>query len=212
MNVTFSQPVADALSEDQQSRFSDEVHLWYEKAANLINVQSPLTFTVKVAPAHYGATGLGGFAHNKHTIDLNLSTALFDLALEKGIPTAVPHETHHVVRGYLGDSWKGSAIEAAIAEGLASVFETEVSGIITSMSSYQDEVTGWVGEMMELGPDWSYSDWFTGPNKGRWYVGYKVGRYIVDRAIRNAPNETAVTLVNATPKEILRMAGFTAVK
>lgn len=208
MYVKYSPEIAESLSDTQQEEFERVTTYWFHETRSRVDVSDNMVFTVKPSPVEYDATGLGGYCRNATNIDLKLTVSLFGLAKERGVPTAVPHECHHAVRGYHGDTWQGSIMEAVVAEGLASAFESEVSGIQAPMSQYPPEVDEWLEEIKAVGEDWDYREWFSGPNKGRYHLGYKVGKYIVDRALENRPDQTSGHLVHEDAEEILSMANI----
>lgn len=206
MHVRYSPELAESLTNTQQEEFERITTYWFHETRRRIDVPDNMVFTVKPSPIEYGATGLGGFCRNATNIDLRLTVSLFGLAKEEGIPIAVPHECHHAVKGFHGETWQGPIMEAVIAEGLASAFESEVSGIQSPMSQYPPEVNEWLEEIKAVGDDWDYHEWFSGPNEDRYHIGYKVGKYIVDKALENRPDQTAGQLVHESTEEILNTA------
>lgn len=208
MHLEYSPEITENLGDTQQEKLERTVAHWFRETRRRIDVSEDMIFTVKPSPVEYDATGLGGFCRNATNIDLRLTVSLFELAKGTGIPIAVPHECHHAVRGYHGDTWQGSIMEAVVAEGLASAFESEVSGQQAPMSKYPPEVKEWLEEIKTVGEDWDYREWFSGPSNGRFHVGYKVGKYIVDRALANYPGQTAGQLIHESTEEILGMANI----
>ncbi|MEL6188381.1 MAG: hypothetical protein AAFU79_27475 [Myxococcota bacterium] len=69
------------------------------------------------------------------------------------------------------------------------------------------DVADWVSELMALPVDANYRKWmYYNPDNGRELIGYRVGTYLVDRAIA-ASDETPVALVDMSTEEIPRLAG-----
>jgi len=147
---------------------------------------APGTIAWTADPSHVG--GVAGVA------DRHLRHTLF-------------HEMHHLVRGwtFYGGRQPTGFMEGVVSEGLATVFARDAAGDKAPWSEYPDEVTTWVGELIELPPDANYSEWmFLHPDGRRW-IGYKAGTYIVDRAVE-AAKTTAAALVRTPWEEILRLA------
>jgi hypothetical protein len=73
---------------------------------------------------------------------------------EKWLASALFHELHHQVRGWLmvGGGGPHRVIHAAVCEGLATAFERDETGVIPPWGMYGPEVSDWVkGEGDDLG-------------------------------------------------------------
>ena len=115
------------------------------------------------------------------------------------------HELHHLAR-LSALPPNGGYIDAMITEGLATAFERDFGGARPLWGLYPDDVGGWVKEVRALPPKAPRKDWMFQHPDGRRWIGYKVGTYLVDRAMR-ASGKSAVDLVAAPTGEILRLAG-----
>jgi hypothetical protein len=141
------------------------------------------------------------------------------------------HETHHAVRAQLLTEAKPHPLgpespvdrsllvpprtdwlaQIAIEEGLANRFQRDLSpgGGGLGWDDYAGvPVAEWAGELVAAGRG-SYLDWFFRLPDGRTHVGYRVGAYLVETAVRNT-GRSAADLVGTPVSEVLRLAGYPA--
>ena len=113
------------------------------------------------------------------------------------------HELHHLVRDKRVH--RTTLMDSVITEGMASAFERDAAGLDVPWARYSKEVEAWVEEVRALPPDTPRRDWLFRHPDGRRWVGYKVGTYLVDRAMR-ATGRSAAELVTEPTKDIVRWA------
>jgi hypothetical protein len=114
------------------------------------------------------------------------------------------HEFHHLVRdSAVGEDQR--LLDRVVTEGLATVFERDFAGPPPPWGMYPDDVETWVAEILALPADAPRSQWMVRHPDGRRWIGYKVGTYLVDRAIR-ASGRSAAALVSSSTDDILRLA------
>jgi hypothetical protein len=112
------------------------------------------------------------------------------------------HEWYHLVRE--GKFSPQTLAEQAVNEGLATAFERDFGGAPTPWGAYPPEVAAWTTELLAQGPAPSSRAWmYTHPDGRRW-IGFKVGTYLADRAVRQSglslaqlaaePTERIITL------------------
>lgn len=112
------------------------------------------------------------------------------------------HEWYHLVRE--GKFSPQTLAEQAVNEGLATAFERDFGGAPTPWGAYPTEVGAWTTELLAQGPAASSRAWmYTHPDGRRW-IGFKVGTYLADRAVRQSglslaqlagePTERIITL------------------
>jgi hypothetical protein len=141
------------------------------------------------------------------------------------------HESHHALRARLVADAKPNPIgpespvdrsllvpartdlliQIALEEGLATRFENDLCPGAEALG-WQDytgtPIAEWTEELIAAGHG-SYPDWFFDLPDGRRHVGYRVGAYVVDEAIRTS-GRSAADLVGEPVPDILRLAGFAA--
>jgi len=161
-------------------------------------------------------------------VDPDRAVSTADIARSRLRPTFV-HESHHALRARLVADAKPNPlgpespvdrsllvpartdrlIQIAIEEGLANRFENDLCPGAPSLG-WQDyagkPVEAWTEELIAAGRG-SYLEWFFDLPDGRRHVGYQVGAFVVDAAIRRS-GRSAADLVGASIAEILRLAGF----
>lgn len=129
-----------------------------------------------------------------------------------GLRRALFHEVHHIVRGWTLE--EGSAgtrmIDAAVAEGLATVFERRSAPAVKDLpwGQYDPETAPALVEEIRKIPDQDeYGTWMFEHPDGRIYIGYRAGTFVVDEAIRKT-GSSAADLVKTPTDRILEMAGL----
>ena len=113
------------------------------------------------------------------------------------------HEFHHLVRGSTGTG--ATFFDRAITEGLATAFERDFASGSVPWGAYAEDVETWIEEIRSWSSDASREEWMSRhPDRQRW-LSYKVGTYLVDRAMK-ASGRSSADLVSVSTDEILRMA------
>ena len=125
---------------------------------------------------------------------------------ERELRATLLHEFHHLVRGCCGDAQFTSFMDHVITEGMATVFERDVAGVDPPWGKYPDEVADWVTELMALPTYPPRGQWMSRHPDGRRWIGFKVGTYLVDQAIR-ASGKSAAELAS-TPTDEIRSSEF----
>jgi hypothetical protein len=114
------------------------------------------------------------------------------------------HELYHMVRDAVGPP--RSLVDLAIDEGLATVFERDFGTGTVPWGEYPPNAAEWTTEFLVLPPEAPRQQWMVRHFDGRRWIGYKVGTYLVDRAIQ-ASGRSVTDLVTVTTEEIIRWAG-----
>ncbi|EKE11367.1 MAG: hypothetical protein ACD_15C00100G0003 [uncultured bacterium] len=126
------------------------------------------------------------------------------------------HEMHHVCRGYVGELPEGEEhilIGSIISEGLADSFAAEQypsAHILRKNDVDFSEIGGWLGKIKEVMWNKERADdsWLYGGKGKPAMLGYKIGRFIIQKVKENNQNADSVKLVNSSPKEILELSGI----
>ncbi len=161
-------------------------------------------------------------------VDPDRAVSTVDIAQARLRPTFV-HESHHALRARLVADAKPNPlgpespversllvpartdwlIQIAIEEGLANRFEHDLCPDAASLG-WQDytgtPIEAWTEELIAAGRG-SYLDWFFDLPDGRQHVGYGVGAYVVDEAIRGS-GRSAADLVGTSVIDLLQFAGI----
>ena len=159
-------------------------------------------------------TGTGGATLTKHRIALSFDPKFEGDKAEQiaDLKGSYYHEAFHTVQGWTFEDTKGkeiSAIEEAIYEGAATVFERERAGTEPLWGAVDDEDTmhKWLDEIRRLPLDYDSRKYkFYDPDTGRRWILYRVGTYIVYRTLRNNPELRVENIATKGPHEILSLA------
>ncbi|MBO6728934.1 MAG: hypothetical protein JJ884_10130 [Maricaulis sp.] len=128
-----------------------------------------------------------------------------EVAARDGLAGTFAHELHHLRRGWtIEGNHYGPGIQiATINEGLAVIFAESITGVSKPGNMQPDEPTSleWAREIRELPVDADYGTWMFQHPDGRMGVGYRTGRFLVQRAMENSGLDI-VALSEQTPDEI----------
>lgn len=157
--------------------------------------------------------GTGGFAAAKNRIVLAFDPYFADKDSQfEDLRGSLYHECFHLVQDWTGETTQNRdvpAIENAIMEGAATVFERERTGAIPLWSDYSDleDIERTISHVKELGSDYDWQKWkFYDPDTDTRWILYKTGVYIVDAAlVGNDLSIEDVAHMGAT--EILKASG-----
>ena len=114
------------------------------------------------------------------------------------------HVLHHLVR----DSAVGrrsAASRSGRHRGPRDGLKRDFAGPPTPWGAYPDDVGSWVAEILALPANAPSREWMYRHPDGRRWIGYKVGTYLVDRAIR-ASGRSAAALASSSTDDIVRLA------
>jgi hypothetical protein len=159
-------------------------------------------------------TGTGGFAAEANKIIISYDPKFADKKRqEEDLIATVFHEGFHLAQGYNGERFNQdnplSALDEAIYEGAATVFERERTGNNPPWGKYLDDETmqKWVVELSRLPLKYDWRKWkFLNPKTNERWIMYRTGAYIVDRALKFNKSLKIEDLVHKTPAEIIRLA------
>jgi hypothetical protein len=107
------------------------------------------------------------------------------------------HEFYHLVRETSFEVV--SLTDQAMDEGLATAFERDFGGAPVPWGEYPDDVAVWTKEFLALPVDAPREQWMFKHPDGRRWVGYKVGAYLADRAVRATGRSLAQLATVPTP-------------
>lgn len=188
-------------------------HAYREAKQLLPLVSNHLNILVQPSTDVIPETGETGMALHKDLLTLQInpwSEKGLDWIINTYLRGTVFHEIHHCTR-YKTFDRQTSLLDETIIEGLATAFERDHAGSKPLWGDYSEiPITEWTEELLahKDETDFDYLKWFFATDDGRRWLGYRVGTYIVDQALENHPEETPASLVHASSKDIVSMAGF----
>jgi hypothetical protein len=155
--------------------------------------------------------GVGGYTHDSTFVEIK-----FDEKIPYGVEKlkeyllqTVFHELNHAAR-YATTEYDSSFMNYVITEGLATVFERDYAESDALYAQYEDDETMqlWLAEIKN--GDWDKKDelFFDNPD-GRKWIGYKVGTWLIDKAVKNS-GKTVVDLTSLPCGDIVKFAGIEA--
>lgn len=176
----------------------------------LSNVEPDVTYIVQeaawMAPPE---VGVGGSTYTSKLILLSFDndSPHNDQKLLKLLREAVFHEVNHAAR-YQVPFWHNTVLDAAIMEGLATVFERDKADSTPPWGKYKvAEVRKWLKEIRSLKGHDRWHDYFYKNPDGRRWIGYKTGTWIVDQAMHTS-GKTIEELTMMDAKDILKLASL----
>lgn len=180
-----------------------------EIRALLPDMRRRLNLVVSAGEGVIPETGEVGFAASPDIVNWKVdpSRGVAAVAREHLRPTLF-HELHHCVRliripSYYTQDW----YDGSVFEGLATVFERE-SGYSPPFGEYpEDEIESWARELFAQPVDDTFDHWkFQHPDGRRW-ISYRVGAWVVDRAVARS-GRSAADLVWEPTRSIVELAGL----
>jgi len=160
-------------------------------------------------------TGIGGYAYSSDIITISLDPNFDDKEKqEANIRPTLFHESFHLSQRFTGEDGPFSAIDNALYEGMATVFERDYAGVFEPYGDYrqisEEKLKQWAEELRTLSAEVFaeeevYSKWkFYHPKlKERW-IAYRTGAWLVDEVLKK--NElTILDLRTKKAADILSM-------
>lgn len=200
-------------NESAEKQLESSISEYYDEVCELL---PGLPKTVKIYFGDYDIlpeSGVGGFAYSQDTLTISIDPDFKDKTKQlQDIRPTIFHEVFHQYQNYTGESGPFSAIENAIYEGMATVFEREYVGVWQPFGDYrkttEDRLKQWQQDLQQLSlEDFqnTYNAWkFYHPElEERWIV-YKVGTWIIDQVLENQ-HLTILDLSEKTAAEVLEL-------
>lgn len=170
-----------------------QVHLIVETGAAVIDVTGEVGFTASPTRIHWTVDPARGV----------LSVAQAHLG------HMLLHEAHHAVRLQRFPSiYAADWYEASVMEGLATAFQRANSDYVAPWGQYpQDQIEQWAQELFAQPMDDRYQEWKFQHADGRRWIAYRVGTWVVDRAVHRS-GRSAADLVWEPTASIVALAGL----
>ena len=165
----------------------------------------------------YGEDGVTGSAIASDKIKLGINPDVDDRSKQFAkIRSLIFHEGFHLAQGFYLEGRQFSAVESAVYEGCATIFERDYAASSPAWGDYSKEddktLRRWYEEMKSVTAEqyfepsgetwkkWAFYDTETGEG---WRV-YKVGTWLVDEVLKKG-NVSVVELSSKTADEIVRL-------
>lgn len=170
--------------------------------------------TIQIYFSDYGIlpdSGVGGYAYAHDIITISIDPDFADKKKQaKEVRSTVFHESFHILQNFTGESGPFSAIQNAVYEGMATVFEREYCDIWQPYGDYretsEEKLKEWTESIQNLSLEEfenSYSDWkFFHPKLQERWIMYKVGTWIIDQVLHEH-KLTILDLSTKTADEVL---------
>ena len=206
-------PEAAPVSFDESTRrwMVDTVHA-VEREVRLLLPGLPQRIVVSVEHFDVDLTQVGGVAGRAErpgfvTILISDSSWTDVAALQASLKASVFPEFHHLIRGWtIAENRFGPGVQIAVVnEGLAQVFAELYSGTSYARFNYPSNAEEWLREILALPVDANYNDWMNDHPDGPVAIGYRIGRYVVHRAMERS-GLSILDLSLLTPAEVLSLS------
>lgn len=193
-------------NEQVDRSFEKDIAKYYDEARMLL---TDIPESVKIYFSDYGILdycGVGGYAYARDIITISIDPNFLDKPRQRdAIRPTIFHESFHLFQDYTGESRQYTALEGAVYEGMATVFEREHAGVFEPYGDYRhtpaENLKSWAEKLKKFGTEFQnkdiYEAWkFYHPElKERW-IAYKVGTWITDQVIA----KTKLTILGLSTK------------
>lgn len=150
--------------------------------------------------------GIGGYTYGPHVIIVAIDPDFPELS-EQHLFSTLVHEFHHAMR-WRRTKLHGDLGEMLVSEGLAQLFEEEVSGVRPTYSQVPITATEIEKAKLELHlPAFDQAKWFFGSEDITKWFGYTLGFQICAR-FASSTGRSASDLVEVSARDVLDVAGF----
>lgn len=198
------------ISDEFRHRYETELQSAYDEASSLLSTTSKhINFFVQ--PREYDLideTDDHGRAHNSDFLELAFNPTLDTAGLNAVIANIKPtvfHEVNHAARFNI-PIWHATFLDGCIMEGLANVFARQYAHEKALWADYtQENAAAWLREIRDIGEGIAYDEYMYKHPDGRRWIGYKVGTYIVDEAIKKS-GKSVIELTSMECADILKLA------
>jgi hypothetical protein len=198
---------------------ADWVSVIDQAFSDTLKLLTHLPDTLDIAFTEEGAeqsTGVGGFSVSPHRINIALMKDFHDIALQKSnLRGVIFHELFHVNQGFTCAQSPFTALDAAVYEGCAVVFEREYGGGVAIYADYHqhtdEELSGWLEQLRNVGTQYfedhdTWQKWaFYHPELDQKWIIYKVGAWLIERILAQH-NLSILDLADKKPAEIMSLA------
>jgi uncharacterized protein YjaZ len=140
-------------------------------------------------------TGVGGHAVSLDTINISFDKDFKDKELQMNdLRSTIFHESFHLNQGFTYDTSPFTAIQSAIYEGCATVFEREHAGTDPLYGQYyehsDEQLASWFESVKKIGNEYFedndvWQKWaFYNEDLGERWIIYKLGTWLIDQVLK----------------------------
>ncbi len=214
--VVFAPHEDRPLSEEEKVAIHETLEVTYAMAREVLpGLVDHVTVTVHMVDRDLSNVGgASGRADAPGEITLEISMQMdggISTVIDGGLASTFAHELHHLVRGWTisGNRFGPGISIAAINEGMAVVFAEELTGksYPGNQPPSETDAEAWAIEILALPRRVNYGEWMFAHPDGRESVGYRIGHFVVRRAMATT-GQDIIELSSASPDEIWAYAGF----
>jgi len=210
LNILFLKSKNDFAPEEKRE-IENSIREVADRTINLLKIKGIINITVYPFVWYIlGKPWVGGVTKSKEWFELTVPPKIY---LPDDLEGIVYHELHHIAREYscyTGIGGHRSLLNSIFSEGLATAFEMEqVPQRMPVCADYDIlELKKWFPELKEemWNSNYNHEAWFLGKGKP-WWLGYKIGKYLVDQISINHSSLSLISLVRANVKELLELSG-----
>ena len=181
---------------------------------------APRDVTVLLDNAHIvPETGVGGYAKAESTLLISFDQSFLDRDAQLvDLRGTIFHQAYHLAQGHTAEHPRvaySTALELAVAEGCAIVFEREYGGSAPSWGDYSPVDTAtleaWVEQLRRLpvaqyaSDEDTWCEWATDHHaheEDSWRI-YRVGTYLIDHYLRSANGTLVTDLAAVAPSDLI---------
>jgi hypothetical protein len=192
----------------------EDISRYYDEARQLL---PSIPETVKIYFSDYGILdycGVGGYAYASDIITVSVDPVFSDKVTQlSAIRPTIFHESFHLFQDFTGESQTYTALEGAVYEGMATVFEREHADVFEPYGDYRQtsaiKLKTWAKQLKAFGPEFQneeiYRAWkFFHPELKEQWIAYKVGTWITDQVLAKQ-NLTIMDLSTKSAAEVLKL-------
>ena len=217
-NNNLSNVVVESFENEAiEAPFVEKIEVAYQELRAIIPTLPEKLKVVFGTNYEYGDDGVTGSAIAADAIKVGIKPDMENRSVQfEKIRSLIFHEGYHVAQGFYLDGPGFSALESAVYEGCATIFEREYTDSTPKWADYSSEnetaLRRWYDEMKDItaeqyfeptGETWK--KWaFYDPETGESWRIYKVGTWLVERVIAKT-NVDIADLSTSTANEILGM-------
>jgi len=167
-------------------------------------------------------TGIGAFAYSKNRINISFLKDFEDKQFQQlALHGAIFHESYHINQGFTYEDSPFTALQSAIYEGCAVVFEREYAKNTPPYADYSQhtelELEAWLDEVKKIGNEyfedvtlWRKWAFYNDELEQKWII-YKLGVWLVDKTLRRTGLDI-IDLRNMSADEIIKKGNLSITK